>query len=40
LTAETFGARTVIYVKDQEGLYTQDPATNPEAQLIPQITAS
>ena len=40
LTAEAFGARTVIYVKDQDGLYTQDPATNPDAQLIAEITAS
>jgi len=40
LTAEAFGARTVIYVKDQDGLYTQDPATNPDAQLIPEIAAS
>ena len=35
LIAEAFGARTVIYVKDQDGLYTQDPATNPDARLIP-----
>ena len=39
LIAEAFGARTVIYLKDQDGLYTHDPATNPDAQLIPEITA-
>jgi molybdenum storage protein len=39
LTAEAFGAHTVIYVKDQDGLYTQDPATNPDARLLPEITA-
>lgn len=39
LTAEAFGASTVIYVKDQDGLYTHDPAINPDAQLIPEITA-
>jgi molybdenum storage protein len=38
LTAEAFGARTVIYIKDQDGLYTQDPATSPAAQLINGLT--
>ncbi len=40
LTAEAFGCRTVIYIKDQDGLYDRDPASEPGAQLIPQITAS
>ena len=40
LIGEAFGARNVIYVKDQDGLFTQDPATNPDARLIPKITAS
>jgi len=40
LTAEAFGARTVIYINDQDGLHTQDPAAHPDADLIPQITAS
>jgi len=35
-----FGARTVIYVKDQDGLHTDDPATNPHADLIASVTAS
>ena len=30
----------MIYVKHRDGLYTQDPATNPDAHLIPKITAS
>jgi molybdenum storage protein len=39
LTAEGFGCRTVIYVKDQAGLYDSDPAAHPEAAFISQITA-
>ncbi|HEX3802859.1 MAG TPA: hypothetical protein VHV75_08485 [Solirubrobacteraceae bacterium] len=40
LTAEVFGCATVIYVKDQDGLYDRDPAAHPEASLIPEITVS
>jgi molybdenum storage protein len=40
LIAETFGAQTVIYVKDQDGLYSADPATSPDAEPIQQIAAS
>lgn len=40
LLGEAFGAQTVIYVKDQDGLYTADPATDPDATLIDQIAAS
>jgi molybdenum storage protein len=28
LTAEAFGCRQVIYIKDQDGLYDRDPATH------------
>lgn len=37
LIAEVFGARKMIYVKDEPGLYTADPKKNPEAVLIPRI---
>ena len=40
LIAETFGAQSVIYVKDQDGLYTANPATTPDATQIPEIAAS
>jgi molybdenum storage protein len=40
LTAEAFGCRQVIYVKDQDGLYDHDPVTHPDAHLIPTISAS
>jgi molybdenum storage protein len=36
--AESLGARMLIYVKDQDGLYTADPAKDPKAKLIPRIS--
>ncbi|MEW6777495.1 MAG: uridine kinase, partial [Bdellovibrionota bacterium] len=39
LTAEVLGAKNLIFLKDQKGLYTDDPATNPKAKFIPQATA-
>jgi molybdenum storage protein len=39
LVAETFGARSVIYIKDQDALHTDDPATTPNAEPIWEITA-
>lgn len=38
LLAEVFGARSMIYLKDVDGLYTADPKIDPAAQLIPEIT--
>lgn len=35
LVANLIGANGVILLTDQEGLYTADPRTNPEAKLIP-----
>jgi molybdenum storage protein len=35
--AEVFGARKMIFLKDVDGLYTADPATDPKATLIPEI---
>ena len=38
LVAEVFGARSMIFIKDVDGLYSADPKTNPQAELIPEIT--
>jgi molybdenum storage protein len=38
LIAEVFGARKMIYVKDEDGLYTADPKKDPEAEHIPRIS--
>jgi molybdenum storage protein len=37
LVGEVFGARTVILLKDVDGLFTADPKTHPEASFIPDI---
>jgi molybdenum storage protein len=37
LIAEVFGARKMIYVKDEDGLYTADPKKDPTATHIPRI---
>ncbi|HEY6968607.1 MAG TPA: uridine kinase [Candidatus Angelobacter sp.] len=39
LVAEVFGARSLIFLKDVDGVYTSDPKNNPQAELIPEITA-
>jgi molybdenum storage protein len=38
LIAEVFGARKMIYVKDEDGLYSADPKKNPKAEFIPRIS--
>ncbi len=38
LISEAFGARSMIYVKDEEGLYTADPKKDRNAKFIPKIT--
>jgi molybdenum storage protein len=38
LMSDVLGARSMIYVKDQDGLYSDDPATNPSAEFIPKIS--
>src|SRR5438477_10439138 len=38
LVSEVFGARSMIYVKDEEGLYTADPKKDRNAKFIPRIT--
>jgi molybdenum storage protein len=40
LVSEVFGARSMIYVKDENGLYTADPKKDPSAKFIPKITAA
>ncbi|MBX3159619.1 MAG: uridine kinase [Deltaproteobacteria bacterium] len=39
LSAEFLGSRRAIYIKDEDGLYTDDPKKNPAATHIPRITA-
>src|SRR5271170_733178 len=39
LVGEVFGARSVIFLKDVDGLYTADPKTDPAAEFIPEIRA-
>jgi molybdenum storage protein len=38
LIAEVFGARKMIYVKDEDGLYAADPKKDPGAEFIPRIS--
>jgi molybdenum storage protein len=38
LIAEVFGARKMIYVKDEDGLFTADPKKDPTATHIPRIS--
>src|SRR3954471_18948737 len=39
LSAEFLGARRAIYIKDEDGLYTDDPKKNASATHIPRITS-
>jgi molybdenum storage protein len=40
LIAEVYGARKMIYVKDEDGLYTADPKKHPSAEFIPRISVN
>ncbi len=40
LLAEFYGCPEVYYIKDEDGLYTDNPKNNPDAELIPKITAA
>jgi molybdenum storage protein len=40
LSAEFLGSPRVIYIKDEDGLYTDDPKKRPDAQHIPRISAA
>lgn len=39
LVGEVFGARSVIFLKDVDGLYSADPKTDTSAEFIPEIRA-
>jgi molybdenum storage protein len=39
LVGEVFGARSVILIKDVEGIYTEDPKVDPSAEFISEATA-
>jgi molybdenum storage protein len=40
LVGEVFGARSIILLKDVDGVFTADPKTDPAATLIPDISAA
>src|SRR5262245_34349157 len=40
LVSEVFGARSMIFVKDEKGLYTADPKKERNAKFIPRITVA
>ena len=40
LVSEVFGTRDMIYVKDEQGLYTADPKKDKHAKFIPSITVA
>jgi len=40
LVAEQFGVKAMIYVKDENGLYTANPKTSPDATFIPKISVA
>jgi len=37
ILADLIGARSCIFIKDEEGLYSDDPKKNPDAEFIPKI---
>jgi molybdenum storage protein len=39
ILADLLGSKTVLFVKDEDGLYTADPKKQPDAAFIPQIGA-
>ena len=39
LSAEVLGCKRAIFIKDEDGLYTDDPKKNPDATHIPRISA-
>jgi len=38
LISEVFGAKSMIYIKDEDGLYTADPKKDKHAKFIPKIS--
>ena len=39
ILADLIGSRTILFIKDENGLYTEDPKKNPDARFIPEIGA-
>ena len=39
ILADLIGSRNILFIKDENGLYTEDPKKNPDAQFIPKIGA-
>lgn len=39
ILADLIGAKNCLFIKDEDGLYTDDPKKNPDAVLIPKISA-
>lgn len=40
LVSEVYGTKNMIYIKDEDGLYTADPKKDKNAKFIPEITAA
>ncbi len=40
ILADLIGSRTILFIKDEDGLYTEDPKKNPDAKFIPEIGAN
>jgi molybdenum storage protein len=40
LVAEVFGARSLILLKDVDGIFTADPKKQPDSQIIPRVRAA
>ena len=39
MVSEVLGVRSIIYLKDEDGLYTEDPKKNPNAEFIKTTSA-
>lgn len=39
ILADLIGSRTVLFIKDEDGLYTDDPKKNPDVDFIAEIGA-
>lgn len=39
ILADLIGSKTVLFIKDEDGLYTEDPKKNPDAKFIAEIGA-
>ncbi len=39
LIGDLIGVKNIVFIKDEQGLYTDDPKKNPDAEFIPEIGA-